>query len=240
MNRNLPRPRPRRRWVAVAAATAAVLALAGCASTSSSTPSTSTTITTTQSAPPSGPRGTGNGSNARSSNDEGGSVGTAGSLSSSGFTLTTSTGVQVTVNETSSTTYTKGTTAASAGAVTAGEPVLVLGMVNNKTITASQVIVQPPTGSTTDAAQVVPFKQGTQSESKTVGQIPSDYNEGSGTIVSGTTADKAAQAALSDYPGGIVDRVVQLSSGEYEVHTIGLNWPHHVFVNQQFQVVGAN
>lgn len=238
MNRNLSRPHAKRRWVAVAAAATAVLVLAGCASTSSSAPSTATT--TTQNAPPSGPRGAGGGSNARSSNDEGGSVGTAGSVSSTGFTLTTSTGVTVTVNEASSTTYTKGGSAASASAVTAGESVLVLGTVNNKTITAGQVVVQPPTGSATDAAQVVPFKQGTQSESKTVGQIPSDYNEGSGTIVSGTTADKAAQAALSDYPGGIVDRVVQLSSGEYEVHTIGLNWPHHVFVNQQFQVVGAN
>jgi hypothetical protein len=32
---------------------------------------------------------------------------------------------------------------------------------------------------------------------------------------------------------------VQLSNGEYNVHIIGVNWPHHVFVNQGFQVVGA-
>jgi hypothetical protein len=32
---------------------------------------------------------------------------------------------------------------------------------------------------------------------------------------------------------------VQLSNGEYEVHYIGVNWPHHVF-NQDFKVVGAN
>jgi hypothetical protein len=25
-----------------------------------------------------------------------------------------------------------------------------------------------------------------------------------------------------------------------EVHDIGVNWPHHVFVNQAFNVVGAN
>jgi hypothetical protein len=24
-----------------------------------------------------------------------------------------------------------------------------------------------------------------------------------------------------------------------EVHNIGVNWPHHVFVNQDFKVVGA-
>jgi hypothetical protein len=59
-------------------------------------------------------------------------------------------------------------------------------------------------------------------------------------IVSGATANKATEAALEAYPGGIVDRVVKLSNGEYEVHNIGVNWPHHVFVNQDFKVVGAN
>jgi hypothetical protein len=33
---------------------------------------------------------------------------------------------------------------------------------------------------------------------------------------------------------------VQLSNGEYEVHNIGVNWPHHIFVNVAFKVVGAN
>jgi hypothetical protein len=47
------------------------------------------------------------------------------------------------------------------------------------------------------------------------------------------------EAALAAYPGGIVDRVVKLSNGEYNVHYIGVNWPHHVFVNQSFKVVGA-
>ena len=54
------------------------------------------------------------------------------------------------------------------------------------------------------------------------------------------TANKATEAALAAYPGGIVDRVVKLSNGEYEVHYIGVNWPHHVFVDQNFKVVGAN
>jgi hypothetical protein len=31
-----------------------------------------------------------------------------------------------------------------------------------------------------------------------------------------------------------------LSNGEYEVHNIGVSWPHHIFVNQSFKVVGAN
>ena len=87
---------------------------------------------------------------------------------------------------------------------------------------------------------MVPFQQGAPGTSKTIGQIPADYTQGSGTIVSGTAATKATEAALAAYPGGVVDRVVQLSNGDYEVHTIGVNWPHHIFVNQNFKVIGAN
>jgi hypothetical protein len=87
---------------------------------------------------------------------------------------------------------------------------------------------------------VVPFRRGTQSTTKQVGQIPSSYKQGTGTIVGGTTANKATEAALAAYPGGIVDRVVKLSNGEYEVHYIGVNWPHHIFVNQDYKVVGAD
>jgi hypothetical protein len=157
--------------------------------------------------------------------------------------MTTSAGQKVTVNEASSTTYQNGTSSTSASAITAGEPVLVLGTTNGTTITATQVLVQPAgSGGTaaSSAAGVVPFQQGAPSASKQVGQIPANYTEGSGTIVSGATANKATEAALSAYPGGVVDRVVQLSNGEYEVHYIGVNWPHHIFVNQAFKVVGAN
>jgi hypothetical protein len=45
---------------------------------------------------------------------------------------------------------------------------------------------------------------------------------------------------MAVYPGGLVDRVVKLSNGDYEVHNIGINWPHHIFVNQDFKVIGAN
>jgi hypothetical protein len=86
---------------------------------------------------------------------------------------------------------------------------------------------------------VIPFQQGAPSTSKQVGQIPANYSEGSGTIVSGTAANNATEAALASYPGGVVDRVVHLSNGEYEVHYIGVSWPHHVFVNRDFKVVGA-
>ena len=32
---------------------------------------------------------------------------------------------------------------------------------------------------------------------------------------------------------------MKLSDGEYEVHYIGVNWPHHNFVKQNCKVVGA-
>ena len=96
------------------------------------------------------------------------------------------------------------------------------------------------TAASSSAAGVVPFQQGVATTSKQIGQIPSSYTQGSGTIVSGSTANKATEAALAAYPGGIVDRVVQLSNGDFEVHYIGVNWPHHIFVNQGFDVIGAN
>ncbi|HWD74264.1 MAG TPA: hypothetical protein VG371_03950 [Solirubrobacteraceae bacterium] len=149
----------------------------------------------------------------------------------------------MTVDKASSTTYRKGTTSSSASAITKGESVLVLGTTSGTTITASQVIVQPSNGggsATSSAAGVVPFQRGAPSTSKQVGQIPANYSQGSGTIVSGTAANQATEAALAAYPGGVVDRVVKLSNGEYEVHNIGVNWPHHIFVNQDFKVVGAD
>jgi len=148
----------------------------------------------------------------------------------------------VTVNEADTTTYENGTTPIPATAITQGETVLVLGTTNSTTITAAQVSVQPTVAgasAASSAAGVIPFQQGAPTTSKSVGEIPANYVEGSGTIVSGTTADKATEAALAAYPGAVVDRVVQLSGGEYEVHYIGVNWPHHVFVSQDFQVVGA-
>jgi hypothetical protein len=162
-------------------------------------------------------------------------------VSASGFTLTTSAGQKVTVKEASATTYEQGTSPASASAVTAGASVLVLGTTDSTTITATEVIVQPPTSSASSpGGQVIAFSKGTQGSSQQVGTIPADYTQGSGTLASGTTADKATEAALAAYPGGVVDRVVELGNGDYEVHYIGVNWPHHIFVNQAFQVIGAN
>ena len=179
-------------------------------------------------------------SNARSAPAQGGASGTVATVSPPSFTMTTSTGQKVTVEEKSSTTYEKGTTSTSAKAVTKGQSLLVLGTVNSTTITATQVIVGYESSSgATSTAKVVPFTKGETTASTQVGQIPANWSAGSGTIVSGTTANKAIEAALIAYPGAIVDRVAKLSNGEYNVHYIGVNWPHHVFESSSFKVVGA-
>lgn len=207
---------------------------------------TSSTASAAQSVAPSNSAGHlgsgGQGSNARSGPAPGGSSGTVGNVAKSNFTLSTSAGQEVAVEEEPSTKYEKGTHSTSKSAITKGEHVLVLGTVSSTTIKATQVIAQTTGGESepSTAATVVPFQKGAAETSKQVGQIPASYSQGSGTIVSGTTANKATEAALAEYPGGIVDRVVKLSNGEYEVHNIGVNWPHHVFVNQDFKVVGAN
>jgi membrane-bound inhibitor of C-type lysozyme len=190
----------------------------------------------------SAPASGGGGSNARSGPAAGGTAGTVSSVSAAGFTVKTVTGQQAAIDETSATTYQKGTSPVSASSVATGESVVVLGTTDSTTITAIQVIVQPAGSgpAPSSAAAVVPFSRGASATSKQAGQIPADYKQGSGTIVSGTAANKATEAALAAYPGGIVDRVVQLSNGEYEVHYIGVNWPHHIFVSQDFTVAGAD
>jgi hypothetical protein len=89
------------------------------------------------------------------------------------------------------------------------------------------------------AGKVIPFQRGEPSPATKVGQVPPNFSPGTGTIITGTAANKAKAAALAAYPGGTVNRVVRLSNGEYNVHMIGVNWPHHVFVSTNFKVVGA-
>jgi membrane-bound inhibitor of C-type lysozyme len=212
----------------------------GIVGAAASTSSSAKASTATAVAATSGQRRSGGGaSNARSGPAAGGSVGKVSSVSTSGFGLLTSAGEKVTVKETSSTKYDKGTKSAAASAVTKGATALVVGTTDGTTITATQVIVQPTSSGSKASSTVVPFKPGAPSTARTVGQIPANYKEGSGTIVSGTAATKATKVALAAYAGGIVDRVVLLSNGEYEVHNIGVNWPHHIFVSKDFKVVGA-
>jgi hypothetical protein len=232
----------------------------GCGAQVSPSPKSSSFSSSSSLSPIGGaPRGTGGpASNARSGPATGGASGTVDSVSKSSFTMTTSAGVKVTVYEASSTKYKKGTSSTSVKAITKGKRVLVLGTASvslsptkttgksksvpgttsGTTIKATQVIVTTTGGG--GSAKVIPFQPGTPTTSKQVGQIPANYTEGSGTIVSGTAANKATEAALFAYPGGVVDRVVKLSNGEYEVHNVGVSWPHHVFVSKNFKVVGAS
>jgi len=74
---------------------------------------------------------------------------------------------------------------------------------------------------------------------RVVGQVPPGWQSGSGTIITGAAADEAQAAAVAAYPGGTVNRVLQLADGSYAVHQISISWPHHVFVSADFQVTGA-
>src|SRR5450755_1577315 len=155
--------------------------LAACGGTSSSAATTSASTTTTQASASTGSTGSGGGSGARSTNAAGGSVGKVTRLSTSSFTVSTPAGEKVTVKKTSSTVYDKGTSRSAASAVTKGTTVLVLGKVDSTTITASQVIVGPAINLSKASANVIAFKTPNQSESKSVGQIPASYKQGTGT-----------------------------------------------------------
>jgi hypothetical protein len=232
------RPLPNRRRRSIVVVAVLVCAVIGIAV--GLVVSRSTTAANPAPAGAAGPAG--GASNARSGPAAGGASGTVDNVAASSFTMTTSAGQTVTVNEVSSTTYLNGTNSISASAITPGEYVLVLGTTSGTTVTATEVTVQPTDGggsAASAAAGVVPFQSGAPSTAKQVGQIPANYTQGSGTIVSGTPANRATEVAIAAYPGGIVDRVVQLSNGDYEVHYIGVNWPHHIFVDSAFKVVGA-
>jgi hypothetical protein len=68
---------------------------------------------------------------------------------------------------------------------------------------------------------------------------PDQLHRGVGDNLKRNDGDEGHRSHPGRLSGGVVDRVVKLSNGEYEVHTIGVNWPHHIFVNQDFKVVGA-
>jgi hypothetical protein len=165
------------------------------------------------------------------------------STSASGFTVSTWTGINVAVTETSATKVIDGPKKD----VRDGESVLVLGLVNAEstttTIAAAQIDVQQHgDGGATIGQQdgVEPISTGTPGPTKSVGTIPADYTQGVGTLVSGAQAYAAVKAAQAVYPGGVVDRVVALPDGGYEVHNIAIAWPHHVFVTQNDKVMGAD
>jgi len=74
---------------------------------------------------------------------------------------------------------------------------------------------------------------------KEVGKPVATYVQGEGTIISGPEAHKAIETALGAWTGGYINRVVKLKTGEYEVHNVGVDWPHHIFVDKGFKYLGA-
>jgi hypothetical protein len=78
-----------------------------------------------------------------------------------------------------------------------------------------------------------------QSAPAPAGQAPQNWRPGTGTIITGAAAEKAKAAAVAAYPGGTVNRVLQLSDGSYAVHRIGTASPHHIFVSTDFKVTGT-
>src|ERR1700681_2753 len=168
-----------RRWIMATALMCAVIGLSAACGTPLAT-------ATSPSTPAIGSGSGGLGSNARSGPASGGALGTVATVSTSGFTMSISTGQKVTVNEASSTTYQNGTGPTSASAIATGVDVLVLGTTNGTTIAAVKVIVQPAggRGSTASSAGVVPFQPGAPTTSKQVGQIPAHYSSCAGTVLS--------------------------------------------------------
>jgi hypothetical protein len=240
-------PKKRSRWVIGAGLMSAVAVLAGsgvaAAAVLSPTTSDATTNATTMAASSTSPTPTPTQTGARSGPADGGATGIIESTSSSSFTISTWTGIDATVDETSGTKVRGGP----AKDLRKGESVLVLGLVDaassGTTITAAQVDLQPHGDGGAAAGEksgVEAYVQGETGPTKSVGTIPSDYTQGEGTLVSGAQAYAAVTAAQAVFPGGIVDRVVALPDGGYEVHNISIAWPHHVFVNSHFQVIGAN
>jgi hypothetical protein len=126
-----------------------------------------------------------------------------------------------------------------ATSIAAGAAVIALGIGGYTIANATSSNGVSGSANAASAAKVVPFQRGQPGSSKQVGQVPAGWRPATGTIVTGAAANKAKAAALAAYPGGIVNRVVLLSNGEYNVHMIGVNWPHHVFVSKNFAVVGA-
>jgi len=68
--------------------------------------------------------------------------------------------------------------------------------------------VQPAINLSKASAALISFKKGSQSASKTVGQVPPATSRARHARQR-NKATKATKAALTSYAGGIVDRVVQ-------------------------------
>ncbi len=94
-----------------------------------------------------------------------------------------------------------------------------------------------PAGQSRQSRQ--PQGAGQSGQPQVTGHAPQNWSPGTGTIITGAAADKATAAAVAEYPGGTVNRVLQLGDGSYAVHRIGTSAPHHIFVSTDFHVTGT-
>jgi hypothetical protein len=120
------------------------------------------------------------------------------------------------------------------GAFAIANPDLSNGATSNVPATSP---TSPASAPTAPGASTAPADAG--QNQRIAGQIPQGWQSGSGTIITGAAADQATAVAVAAYPGGTVNRVLQLADGSYAVHQINIDWPHHVFVSTDFQVTGA-
>jgi hypothetical protein len=95
------------------------------------------------------------------------------------------------------------------------------------------------TSGTASAQAAAPGRAPGPSKATPTGQIPKNWQPGTGTIITGAAADKAKAAAIAAKYQGTVNRVLKLSDGSYVVHIIATSGPHHVFVSQSFKVMGS-
>ena len=77
------------------------------------------------------------------------------------------------------------------------------------------------------------------SKAPVTGQVPAGWQPGTGTIITGASADKAKALAVAAGYKGTVNRVLQLSDGSYVAHMFATSGPHHVFVSKDFKVTGT-
>ena len=93
-------------------------------------------------------------------------------------------------------------------------------------------------GAATQAQAAAPRQASAPDHTAQSGQLPQGWQPGSGTIITGATADKVEALAVANYPG-TVNRVLKLSDGSYVAHMFATSGIHHVFVSKDFKITGT-
>jgi hypothetical protein len=174
--------------------------------------------------------------NARSGPAAGGAAGDVADVSASGFTLRTATG------QTVATSWSAGKRSSSASRISAGRtrPSVRNGKRNDDHSESGH----SPAGEPRWIRSVVGcrpgrVRPGAQFASKDVGQIPASTVLGSGR--SSMARPRPPRPKVHWRPTQAESStVVKLSNGQYEVHTIGVSWPHHIYVGHDPKVIGAD